>query len=125
MRLPSEAEWEYVARGGAAGARYGAVEDIAWYNANAASATHSVAQKQPNAFGVYDMLGNVREWVADWYGPYTAADVIDPQGPQIGRFRVGRGGSWHDSAQIARASSRGNNGGGCGPACHGFRCAAN
>jgi formylglycine-generating enzyme required for sulfatase activity len=125
MRLPTEAEWEYAARGGAAGARYAEVEHIAWYSGNAASATHVVAQKQPNAFGVYDMLGNVREWVADWYGPYAAAEAIDPQGPRIGRFRVGRGGSWYDSAQIARASSRGNNGGGCGPACHGFRCAAN
>jgi formylglycine-generating enzyme required for sulfatase activity len=125
MRLPTEAEWEYAARGGAVGPRYAAVEHIAWYNANAASATHAVAQKQPNAFDVYDMLGNVREWVADWYGPYAAADAVDPQGPRIGQFRVGRGGSWYDSAQIARASSRSNNGGGCGPACHGFRCAAN
>jgi len=125
MRLPTEAEWEYTARGGAAGARYAAVNDIAWYKANAASATHVVAQKQPNAFGVYDMLGNVREWVADWYGPYNATDAIDPHGPRSGKFRVGRGGSWYDSAQIARVSSRGNNGGGCGPACHGFRCAAN
>jgi sulfatase modifying factor 1 len=125
MRLPTEAEWEYAARAGTAGARYAAIKDIAWYNANAASTTHVVAQKQPNTFGVYDMLGNVREWVADWYGPYDAARAFDPQGPRTGQFRVGRGGSWYDSAQIARLSSRGNNGAGCGPACHGFRCAAN
>jgi formylglycine-generating enzyme required for sulfatase activity len=125
MRLPTEAEWEYAARGGTTGARYAAIKDIAWYNANAASATHAVAQKEPNAFGVYDMLGNVREWAADWYGPYDAADATDPKGPRTGEFRVGRGGSWYDSPQIARASSRGNNGRGCGPACHGFRCAAN
>jgi formylglycine-generating enzyme required for sulfatase activity len=125
MRLPTEAEWEYAARGGTAESRYAAVEDIAWFNNNAASATHTVAQKKPNAFGVYDMLGNVREWVGDWYGPYDAADAIDPKGPRIGEFRVGRGGSWYDSEEIARVSSRGNNGDGCGPACHGFRCATN
>lgn len=125
MRLPTEAEWEYAARGGTTEARYGAIKDIAWYNNNAASATHVVAQKQLNAFGVYDMLGNVREWVGDWYGPYDATHVIDPKGPRTAEFRVGRGGSWYDSPQIARASSRGNNGAGCGPACHGFRCAAN
>jgi formylglycine-generating enzyme required for sulfatase activity len=125
MRLPTEAEWEYAARGGTAGARYGPPERIAWYSANAASMTHEVAQKQPNAFGVYDMLGNVREWVADWYGPYDAAGAVDPRGPSTGQDRVARGGSWYDSAQIARVSSRSNSGDGCGPACHGFRCAAN
>jgi formylglycine-generating enzyme required for sulfatase activity len=125
MRLPTEAEWEYAARGGTAGPRYASVEDVAWFNTNAASATHLVAQKKPNAFGIYDMLGNVREWVGDWYGPYNAAAEIDPKGPSTGEFRVGRGGSWYDSEEIARASSRGNNGGGCGPACHGFRCASN
>ena len=125
MRLPTEAEWEYAARGGTTGSRYAAIKDIAWYNANAASATHAVAQKAPNDFGVYDMLGNVREWVADWYGPYDAADATDPEGPRTGEFRVGRGGSWYDSPQIARVSSRGSNGAGCGPGCHGFRCAAN
>lgn len=123
-RLPTEAQWEYAARGGTAGARYAAIESIAWYSDNAASGTHPVAQKQTNAFGVYDMLGNVREWVADWYGPYNAAAAVDPKGPATGEFHVSRGGSWYDSAQIARASSRWNNGGGCGPACHGFRCAS-
>jgi formylglycine-generating enzyme required for sulfatase activity len=125
MRLPTEAEWEYAARGGTAGARYGPTDRIAWYNENAQSMTHEVAQKQPNAYGVYDMLGNVREWVADWYGPYDAARAVDPKGPSTGQYRAAHGGAWYDSAEIARVSSRSTNGGGCGPACHGFRCAGN
>ena len=125
MRLPTEAEGEYAARGGATRSRYGPPDRIAWYNDNAQSMTHEVAQKQPNAYGVYDMLGNVREWVADWYGPYGSAAAVDPTGPSTGKLRVGRGGSWYDSEEIARVSGRSTNGGGCGPACHGFRCAAN
>jgi formylglycine-generating enzyme required for sulfatase activity len=125
MRLPTEAEWEYAARGGTAGARYGPVDLIAWYGVNAQSMTHDVALKQANAFGVYDMLGNVREWVADWYGPYNATAAVDPKGPSTGQYRAAHGASWYDSAEIARASSRSNNGDGCTPACHGFRCAAN
>ena len=67
MRLPTEAEWEYAARGGTAAERYDSLESIAWYDGNSENQTHPVAEKKPNAFGLYDMLGNVREWVQDGY----------------------------------------------------------
>ncbi|MCX7635661.1 MAG: formylglycine-generating enzyme family protein, partial [Syntrophales bacterium] len=62
--------------------------------------------KQPNAWGLYDMLGNVWEWVQDWYGDYPAGHVTDPEGPSSGSFRVSRGGSWGDYARDARAAYR-------------------
>jgi formylglycine-generating enzyme required for sulfatase activity len=106
MRLPTEAEWEYAARGGNAAARYAPAVRIAWYGANSGGTTHPVGQKQANAYGLYDMLGNVWEWVADWYGPYDAAGVVDPKGPQTAQVRVVRGGSWDYDASFDRVSSR-------------------
>jgi len=67
MRLSTEAEWEYAARGGTIGARYGSLDDIAWYSANSGGKTHDVVRKTPNVYGLYDMLGNVWEWTSDWY----------------------------------------------------------
>ena len=67
MRLPTEAEWEYAARAGSTTSRYGDIDQVAWYTANSGSKTHEVAQKQPNAWDLYDMLGNVWEWTSDWY----------------------------------------------------------
>jgi formylglycine-generating enzyme required for sulfatase activity len=81
MRLPSEAEWEYAARGGSKSARYGPIERIAWYRANSAHTTHPVALKNPNTYGLYDTLGNVDEWVADLYGLYDV--TLTPQ-PALG-----------------------------------------
>ncbi len=125
MRLPTEAEWEYAARGGTTEARYGPIDLIAWEGDNSSSAPHDVAQKQPNSFGLYDMLGNVQEWVADWYGPYESQAVTDPKGPDSGKFRVVRGGSWGDDASIVRASVRRKIvPGGLGNLV-GFRCAGN
>lgn len=79
-RLPTEAEWEYAARAGTTGAQYGKLDDIAWHSLNSEGHTHPVGQKRPNAFGLYDMLGNVSQWVADWsgrlYTPWTATDPV-------------------------------------------------
>jgi formylglycine-generating enzyme required for sulfatase activity len=87
-RLPSEAEWEYAARAGTTGARYGTVDDIAWYSGNSGAKTHQVGQKAANLFGLFDMLGNVWQWTADWYGGYNAGAQSDPSGPAGGLIRV-------------------------------------
>ncbi len=106
MRLPTEAEWEYAARAGTSGARYGELDAIAWYDQNSGSKTHDVGTKQPNAWGLYDMLGNVWQWTADWYGPYAATAATDPAGAASGEYRSLRGGSWYNVASYARASWR-------------------
>ncbi|MDX1979882.1 MAG: formylglycine-generating enzyme family protein [Bryobacteraceae bacterium] len=105
-RLPTEAEWEYAARGGTAGARYGELDAIAWSFGNSNSETHAVASKQANAFGLHDMLGNVWEWVANWYGPYEGAAGKDPKGPGSGTLRTLLGGSWSSVSRGVRASVR-------------------
>jgi formylglycine-generating enzyme required for sulfatase activity len=104
-RLPTEAEWEYAARAGTTAATYANLAGVAWYDANSGAATHPVGQKQPNAWGIYDMLGNVFEWTGDWYDTYPGT-VTDPTGPATGSFRVTRGGSWNFYARNARAAGR-------------------
>jgi formylglycine-generating enzyme required for sulfatase activity len=108
MRLPTEAEWEYAARGGNPAARYGPLGAVAWYSSNSGRTTHEVAQKQPNGYGLYDILGNVWEWAADWFDEtyYPSSPLNDPQGPSDGTHRTLRGGSWSSSASSARASYR-------------------
>jgi formylglycine-generating enzyme required for sulfatase activity len=114
-RLPTEAEWEYAARAGTSTAySFGDSErqlgEYAWYNDNAGGKTHPVGQKKPNTWGLYDMQGNVWEWVQDWYGKdtYTSAAVTDPQGPASGSFRVYRGGGWYGTARNCRSADRFN-----------------
>ena len=103
-RLPTEAEWEYAARAGSTGARYSNLDDIAWYSSNGGRQTHPVGQKQPNAFGLFDMLGNVWQWTGDWYAEtyYQASERQDPEGPAAGALRALRGGSWNGSPRSAR-----------------------
>jgi hypothetical protein len=106
VRLPTEAEWEYAARAGTTASRYGALDEIAWYNGNSGGETHDVGGKKANAWGLHDMLGNVLEWVEDFFGEYPAEAVTDPQGPGTGTSRVLRGGSWNYNPRYARASYR-------------------
>ena len=107
-RLPTEAEWEYAARAGTTGARHGELDEVAWYSDNSGRTTHPVGEKQANAWGLHDTLGNVWEWVADWYGEYPAGAVTDPQGPDTGTTRVIRGGGWSSSAGDVRSADRGH-----------------
>ena len=111
FRLPTEAEWEYAARGGnqSKGYKYSgsnSIGDVAWYYDNSSSKTHPVGQKTPNELGIYDMSGNVWEWCGDWYGSYSSSSQTNPTGPSSGSFRVLRGGSWSYIAGSCRVSRR-------------------
>jgi formylglycine-generating enzyme required for sulfatase activity len=111
-RLPTEAEWEYAAKGGNAtqvdfifsGSNNQA--EVAWYSVNSGNSTHPVGTKAPNSLGLYDMSGNVWEWCWDWYGNYTTGVQFDPTGAALGTHRVIRGGSWYDSAAYIRSAFR-------------------
>lgn len=132
-RLPTEAEWEYAARAGSTNARYGPLDDVAWYADSSGreridsvqiwsqdashyddrlaangNTMHEVGLKRANGWGLYDTLGNVWEWVSDWYDEryYQNSSEADPAGPSSGQLRVLRGGSWYYNPRVARVSVR-------------------
>lgn len=109
-RLPTEAEWEYAARGGpkTQGFQYSGsdiLSDIGWYEDNA-TAAEPVAQKAPNELGLFDMSGNVWEWCWDWHGDFQVGNITDPHGPSEGEYKIIRGGSWGDSAKYCTSINR-------------------
>ena len=112
--LPTEAQWEYAARGGKKndGTKYAGsnmVDAVAWYTDNSGSSTHPCGTKRANALGIYDMSGNVWEWCKDWYSSsYTSYDTNNPTGPSSGSYRVNRGGSWYNYAGYCRVANRRN-----------------
>ena len=110
FRLPTEAEWEFAARGGNQSRHTqfsgsSRIDDVAWYKDNSDNKTHPVKTKQPNELGIYDMSGNVWEWCLDWSGRYSSYAQTDPTGGG-GSYRVYRGGSWYDSPRNCRSSCR-------------------
>ena len=107
-RLPTEAEWEYAGRAGEDRTKVVALPEVAWHKGNAREVPHPTGALQPNAWGLYDMLGNVWEWTNDRYAPYEAAEQVDPTGPLQGAIRVRRGGAWNSFPMIARVGNRGN-----------------
>jgi curved DNA-binding protein CbpA len=109
VRLPTEAEWEYSCRAGTSGDYAGELEEMGWYKSNSGGTTHPIGQKKANAWGLYDMHGNVWEWCKDWFGLYPRSDITDPTGGLSGSIRVNRGGCWHDGAADCRSVIRGGN----------------
>jgi formylglycine-generating enzyme required for sulfatase activity len=116
-RLPTEAEWEYAARAGTKtaysfGDNAALLKEHGWHNENSSKTTHPVAscptseKAKPNGFGLYDIHGNVWEWVSDGYGAYPSERVMDPPGPSSGSYHVVRGGSWFNAPKFLRSASR-------------------
>ena len=123
-RLPTEAEWEYAARAGGTEERYGSLDEVAWYRQNSGQQTHPVGEKQANGFGLFDALGNVWEWVSDWYDEkyYQRSPSQNPAGPARGDYHVLRGGAWSSGPELVRVSGRVRVDPGYRGISSGFRC---
>ncbi len=111
FRLLTEAEWEYAARGGnkSKGYKYSGsnnLGDVAWYIDNSNNTSHAMGTKAPNELGIYDMTGNVMEWVSDWKGSYSSGVQTNPTGPDSGTYRVNRGGSYGNVERLSRITNR-------------------
>lgn len=113
FRLPTEAEWEYACRAGTQSPYYwgdkmkqNGSSDYAWANSRSFAQTHTVGSKQPNAWGLYDMSGNVWEWCQDWFDSYPSESQTNPRGPEEGKMKVFRGGSWYDFYESHRSANR-------------------
>ncbi len=115
--LPTEAQWEYACRAGTTTALNSGknlldknecpeMDEVGWYKYNSGDKTHSVGQKLPNAWGLYNMHGSVEEWCQDWAKDYPAGDATDPTGPETGTYRIVRGGGWNEDARYCRSASR-------------------